>query len=269
MLSSPLISVRTNRGTEFLNKTLNAFFKEEGIEHQTSTPRTPKQNGVVEDETALLLRLLERCFQLLNFVYSFGLKKPSIKHLHIFVCICYLPKDGENLDKIKEKGDPYILVGYSTQSKGYHVYNNKTRLIVESIHLKFDEIKEMSKMPIANDTSGLVPKRQKASDYDNPDPALEVQNVSPSADTTVPSQQELDLLFGPLYDEFFNDGTVSAFTDGRSSVCVDTLKATSGGDIHFPSVKLVTGCNEARICPAMFIRRKAEYVALICKFVLK
>ncbi|GJT56886.1 hypothetical protein Tco_0991940 [Tanacetum coccineum] len=59
---------------------------------------------------------------------------------------------------------------------------------------------------VANDTLGLVPQRQKASDYDNPDPALELQNVSPSADTTVPSQQELDLLFGPLYDEFFNDG---------------------------------------------------------------
>ncbi|GKC38434.1 hypothetical protein Tco_1050818, partial [Tanacetum coccineum] len=52
----------------------------------------------------------------------------------------------------------------------------------------------------------LVPQRQKASDYDNPDPAPELQNVSPSVDTTVPSQQELDLLFGPLYDEFFNDG---------------------------------------------------------------
>ncbi|GJU87347.1 retrovirus-related pol polyprotein from transposon TNT 1-94 [Tanacetum coccineum] len=48
---------------------------------------------------------------------------------------------------------------------------------------------------------------KKASDYDNPDLAPELQNVSPSADTTVPSQQELDLLFGPLYDEFFNDGT--------------------------------------------------------------
>ncbi|GJX09389.1 copia-type pol polyprotein [Tanacetum coccineum] len=60
---------------------------------------------------------------------------------------------------------------------------------------------------VANDTSGLVPQRQKASDYDNPDPAPELQNVSPLADTTVPSQQELDLLFGPLYDEFFNDGT--------------------------------------------------------------
>nr|GEZ04852.1 hypothetical protein [Tanacetum cinerariifolium] len=36
------------KGTKFLNKTLNSFFKEEGIEHQTSTARTPKQNGVVE-----------------------------------------------------------------------------------------------------------------------------------------------------------------------------------------------------------------------------
>ncbi|GJV23328.1 retrovirus-related pol polyprotein from transposon TNT 1-94 [Tanacetum coccineum] len=46
-------------------------------------------------------------------------RKPSIKHLHIFGCTCYLTKDGENLDKIKEKGDMCILVGYSTQSKGY------------------------------------------------------------------------------------------------------------------------------------------------------
>ncbi|GJV68646.1 putative zinc finger, CCHC-type containing protein, partial [Tanacetum coccineum] len=134
-------------------------------------------------------------------------RKPLIKHLHIFGYTCYLTRDGENLDNMKEKGDPCILVGYSTQSKGYRVYNKRTRFIVESIHLGFDEIKEMSETSVANDTSGLVPQRQKASDYDNPDPAPELQNVSSSADTTVPSQQELDLLFGPLYDEFFNDGT--------------------------------------------------------------
>ncbi|GJU33616.1 retrovirus-related pol polyprotein from transposon TNT 1-94 [Tanacetum coccineum] len=85
-------------------------------------------------------------------------KKPSIKHLHIFGCTCYLTRDGENLDKKKEKGDPCILVGYSTQSKGYRVYNNRTRLIVESIHLRFDEIKEMTETSVANDTSGLVPQ---------------------------------------------------------------------------------------------------------------
>nr|GEV43506.1 Gag-Pol polyprotein [Tanacetum cinerariifolium] len=72
--------------------------------------------------------------------------------------------------KMKEKGDPCILVGYSTQSKGYRVYNKRTSLIVESIHIRFDEIKEILEMSVANDTLGLVPQRQKASDYDNSNP---------------------------------------------------------------------------------------------------
>ncbi|GJR34674.1 retrovirus-related pol polyprotein from transposon TNT 1-94 [Tanacetum coccineum] len=47
-LQALVISVRTDRGTKFLNKTFRAFFKEEGIKHQTFTPRTPEQNGVVK-----------------------------------------------------------------------------------------------------------------------------------------------------------------------------------------------------------------------------
>nr|GEY38822.1 retrovirus-related Pol polyprotein from transposon TNT 1-94 [Tanacetum cinerariifolium] len=46
-----------------------------------------------------------------------------------------------------------------------------------------------------------------ASNYDNSDPGPQRQDVSSSADTNVPSQQELDLLFGPLYDEFFSTGS--------------------------------------------------------------
>nr|GEV78712.1 hypothetical protein [Tanacetum cinerariifolium] len=103
---------------------------------------------------------------------------------------------------MKEKGDQCILVGYSTQSKGYRVYNKRTRMIVDSIHIRFDEIKEETS--VANNTSGLIPKRQKASDSDNPDPVPQRQDVYSSVDADVPSQQELDLLFGPLYDEFFN-----------------------------------------------------------------
>ncbi|GJX04370.1 hypothetical protein Tco_0190286 [Tanacetum coccineum] len=110
---------------------------------------------------------------------------------------------------MKEKGDPCILVGYSTQAKGYRVYNKRTQLILESIYLKFDKIKEMSETFVANDNSGLIPQQQKASDYDNSGPVPQLQNVSPSTDIIVPSQQELDLLFGPLYDEFFTAGTSS------------------------------------------------------------
>nr|GEZ55982.1 hypothetical protein [Tanacetum cinerariifolium] len=131
-------------------------------------------------------------------------RKPLIKYLYIFCCICYITRDGKNLKKMKEKGDQCILVGYSTQSKGYRVYNKRTRMIVESIHIHFDEIKEVSDTSVVNNTSGLVPQRQKASDYDNPDPVPQRQDVSSTADADVPSQQELDLLFGPLYDEFFN-----------------------------------------------------------------
>ncbi|GJV47902.1 retrovirus-related pol polyprotein from transposon TNT 1-94 [Tanacetum coccineum] len=83
-----------NRGTKFLNKTLNAFFKEEGIEHQTSTPRTPEQNDVVERRNRTPVEAARTMFLAFK-----------------------LPLDGENLDKMKEKGDPCILVGYSTQSK--------------------------------------------------------------------------------------------------------------------------------------------------------
>nr|GEV87090.1 hypothetical protein [Tanacetum cinerariifolium] len=55
-----------------------------------------------------------------------------------------------------------------------------------------------------NLSAGLVPQRQKAADYDNPDPVHQRQDVYSSADADVPSQQEFDMLFGPLYDEFFN-----------------------------------------------------------------
>ncbi|GKA44944.1 retrovirus-related pol polyprotein from transposon TNT 1-94 [Tanacetum coccineum] len=54
-LQAQVITVRTDRGTKFLNKTLHAYFKEEGIEHQTSTPRTPEQNGVVERRNRTLI----------------------------------------------------------------------------------------------------------------------------------------------------------------------------------------------------------------------
>ncbi|GJT97880.1 integrase, catalytic region, zinc finger, CCHC-type containing protein [Tanacetum coccineum] len=62
-------------------------------------------------------------------------------------------------------------------------------------------IKEMSETSVANDTSGFVPQRQKASDYDNLDPAPELQNVSPSADTTM--DVKTAFLNGPLKEEVY------------------------------------------------------------------
>nr|GEX80615.1 hypothetical protein [Tanacetum cinerariifolium] len=54
-LQALVITVRTDRGTEFVNKTLNEFFEEEGIKHQTSTARTLEQNGVIERRNRTLV----------------------------------------------------------------------------------------------------------------------------------------------------------------------------------------------------------------------
>ncbi|GJS88821.1 retrovirus-related pol polyprotein from transposon TNT 1-94 [Tanacetum coccineum] len=199
-LQAQVISVRTDRGTEFLNKTLHAYFKEEGIEHQTSIPRTPEQNGVVERRNRTLVEAARTMLLAFKLPLSFWAEavattcythnrsiiisthgktayhiinymKPSIKHLYIFGCICYITRDGENLDKMKEKGDPCVMVGYSTQSKRYRVYNKITCLIVESIHIKFDEIKEMM------------------SDH--------------NTEKTDSSHQELEFLFSPLNEEYY------------------------------------------------------------------
>ncbi|GKG06478.1 retrovirus-related pol polyprotein from transposon TNT 1-94 [Tanacetum coccineum] len=70
-------------------------------------------------------------------------RKPSVKFFHIFGSLCYIVRDGKNLDKIKEKGDACIFVRYSTQSKDYRVFNKRTRMIVETTHVNFDELPQM------------------------------------------------------------------------------------------------------------------------------
>nr|GEY46383.1 retrovirus-related Pol polyprotein from transposon TNT 1-94 [Tanacetum cinerariifolium] len=87
-------------------------------------------------------------------------------------------KDGENLDKMKEKGDECIFVGYSTQLKAYRVFNKRTRVIMETIHVNFDGLPHM------------------ASDHISSDPTPEYRTVTTS--------NELDLLFSPMFDELLN-----------------------------------------------------------------
>ncbi|GKF11042.1 retrovirus-related pol polyprotein from transposon TNT 1-94 [Tanacetum coccineum] len=78
-------------------------------------------------------------------------RKPPVKFFHIFGSLCYIVRDGENLDKMKEKGDACIFVGYSTQSRAYRVYNKRTRVIVKIIHVNFDELPQMASDHVSSD----------------------------------------------------------------------------------------------------------------------
>ncbi|KAK4399009.1 Tricyclene synthase Oc15, chloroplastic [Sesamum angolense] len=66
-------------------------------------------------------------------------KKPSAKHLRVFGSICYVHIPTEKRHKLEEKTEKGIFLGYSTQSKGYRIYNLKTKKLIISRDVEFDE----------------------------------------------------------------------------------------------------------------------------------
>ncbi|GJT93107.1 retrovirus-related pol polyprotein from transposon TNT 1-94 [Tanacetum coccineum] len=137
------------------DETPKPYSNEEGIEHQTSTPRTPEQNGVVERRNRTLVKAARTMLLASKLPLSFWAEAVATA--------CYTQKINHHIDSWKDSknGDPSVpWWEYSTQSKGYRVYNKRTRLIVESIHIKFDEIKEMMS---DHNSSDLAPQRQEMS----------------------------------------------------------------------------------------------------------
>nr|GFC64668.1 hypothetical protein [Tanacetum cinerariifolium] len=236
--------VRTDKGTEFLNQTLHAYFAAEGILYQTFVARTPEQNGVVERQNRTLVEatrtmlstakvplffwakaIATACFtQNRSLVIPCHEKTPyhiindrklSVKFFYIFSSICYIVRDGENLDKMKEKGDECIFVGYSTQSRAYRVFNKRTRVIMESIHVNFDELPHTASDQISSDPA---PECQTmALNHDSLSPAIQRQENVPQTDRTVTTSTELDLLFILMFDELLNGS--SKVVSKSSAVC--------------------------------------------------
>nr|GFB66965.1 putative ribonuclease H-like domain-containing protein [Tanacetum cinerariifolium] len=158
------------------NKTLHAYFASEGILHQTSVARTPEQNGIVERRNHTLVEAART--------------------------ILSAAKRCENLDKMKEKGDACIFVGYYTQSRAYRVFNKRTRVIVETIHVNFDELPQMVSDHVSSDP---VPQCQRtALEHDSLSPGPQCQENVPQEARTVTTSNELDFLFSPMFDELLN-----------------------------------------------------------------
>nr|GEW28149.1 hypothetical protein [Tanacetum cinerariifolium] len=212
-LHAQVRTVRTDKGTKFLNKTIHEYFAFKGINHQTSVAQTIKQNGIVERRYRTLVeaaRTMLSAAKVPLFFWAEAIatvcftqnrslviprhektpyhiinnRKPSVRLFHIFGSLCYIVRDGENLDKIKEKCDACIFVGYSTQSRAYRVFNKRTRVIVETIHVNFDELPQM------------------ASDHVSSDPVTQCQRMALEHVSLSP-----DLLFSVMFDELLNGST--------------------------------------------------------------
>nr|GEZ73774.1 integrase, catalytic region, zinc finger, CCHC-type, peptidase aspartic, catalytic [Tanacetum cinerariifolium] len=147
-------------------------------------------------------------------------RRPSVKFFYIFGSLCYIVRDGENLYKMKEKGDACIFVGYSTQSRAYKVFNKRTRVIMETIHVNFDELPHMASNHVSSDP---VHECQRTTlEHLSLSPRTQCQYNVPQADKTVTTSNELDLLFSLMFDELLNG----------SSQVVSKSSAITAADAH-------------------------------------
>ena len=222
-LQLPVRIIRSDNGTEFKNKTLDSYLISVGINHQFSATRTPQQNGVVERRNRTLVeaaRTMLSHAKLPMFLWAEAVstacftqnrsiihkrfnktpyeiinnRKPNVKFLHVFGCLCYVLNDRDNLGKFANKGDAAVFIGYGKESASYRVYNCRTKKVDESVNVHFDEI---SGMTLELHNSGLDIKENNASASHKSETQQSDSNSNSSAIS------DLDLLFEHFYDEFF------------------------------------------------------------------
>ncbi|WVZ88060.1 hypothetical protein U9M48_034614 [Paspalum notatum var. saurae] len=145
--------IRSDNGREFDKTNIEEYCDKVGIKHEFSATYTPQQNGVVERKNRTLItlarsmldeygtsenlypyRLLDKTpYELLNG------KKPNISYFRVFGCKCYIYKKRQHLGKFQRHCDIGFLLGYSSKSKAYRVFNNATGMVEETYDVEFDE----------------------------------------------------------------------------------------------------------------------------------
>nr|GEZ92406.1 hypothetical protein [Tanacetum cinerariifolium] len=265
--------VRTDKGTEFLNKTLYAYFASEGINHQMSVARTPEQNGIVKRRNRTLVEAAQTMLSAAKVPPFFGLKQ-----LPQNVLLKTILSDGENLDKIKEKGDACIFVGYYTQSRAYRVFNKRRRAIVETIHVNFDELPQMASDHVS---FGPVPQFQRTTlEYDGLSPGPQCQENVPHIAGTVTTSNELDLLFSLMFDELLNGSTQvvskssAVTTSDAPNQCLQqhttplntqtTLEPTCQDPTQAPTVTSTKNINQAKTITENAQVEDDEFINIFC-----
>ncbi|GJW78456.1 retrovirus-related pol polyprotein from transposon TNT 1-94 [Tanacetum coccineum] len=114
-------------------------------------------------------------------------RKLNVEYFHVFGSLCYPTNDRNDLGKMKLKVDIGVFIGYSETPRGFRIYNRRTKKIMETIHVKFDELTAM-----AFEHDCIEPVFQQ---FNNNNSSAKIMNT--------PSKEDLDNLFGPMFEEYF------------------------------------------------------------------
>ncbi|GKE32700.1 integrase, catalytic region, zinc finger, CCHC-type containing protein [Tanacetum coccineum] len=161
-------------------------------------------------------------------------KKPDLSFLHVFGSLSYTTNDHKDLGKFDAKADIGIFVGYTPAKKAFRIYNRRTRIIYEIIHVTFDELTAMASKQFSSGP-GLHSMTPTTSSTGL------VSNTVSQQPCIPPIRDDCNRLFQLMFDEYFNPPTidVSLVQEAvalRAKVLVESPVSTSI-DQDAPSTK--------------------------------
>nr|GFA69390.1 putative ribonuclease H-like domain-containing protein [Tanacetum cinerariifolium] len=158
--------IKYDNGTEFKNSVMNQFCDMKRIKREFSIGRTPQQNGVAEKKNRTLIEdartmlvdsklpttFWAEAINIACYVLNRALvikpynktpyeiireRPPIIDFMKPFGCPVTILNTKDYLSKFDEKADEGFFVGYSVVSKAMRVFNKRTRIVEETLNIRF------------------------------------------------------------------------------------------------------------------------------------
>nr|GEU57766.1 putative ribonuclease H-like domain-containing protein [Tanacetum cinerariifolium] len=132
--------IRCDNRIEFKNREMNQFCEMKGIMRQFSVAITPQQNRVVKRGNRILIeaaRTMLADFKLPTTFWAVTVNTTCYVQNRVFSVTILNTKD--HLGKFDGKADEGLFVGYSLNSKAFRVFNSRTRIVEENLHIRFSE----------------------------------------------------------------------------------------------------------------------------------
>ncbi|GKB01829.1 putative ribonuclease H-like domain-containing protein [Tanacetum coccineum] len=162
--------IRCDNGTEFKNRVMNQFCEMKGIKREFSVARTPQQNGVAERKNRTLIEAARTMLADSKLPTTFWAeavntacyvqnrvlvikphnktpyelflgRKPALSFMRPFGCPVTILNTIDHLGKFDGKADEGFFVGYSTNSKAFRVFNSRTRIVEENLHIALSKLR--------------------------------------------------------------------------------------------------------------------------------
>ncbi|GKD81326.1 putative ribonuclease H-like domain-containing protein [Tanacetum coccineum] len=162
--------IRCDNGTEFKNRVMNQFCEMKGIKRKFSVARTPQQNGVAKRKNRTLIEAARTMLADSKLPTTFWAeevntacyvqnrvlvikphnktpyelflgRKPALSFIRPFGCPVTILNTIDYLGKFNGKANEGFFVGYSTNRKAFRVFNSRTRIVEENLHVQFSKNK--------------------------------------------------------------------------------------------------------------------------------